>query len=249
MQSMKGRFNISALILIFCIVISCDSEHQDVAHAKGVPDFRNLNIQEAEAIATSNGLTIQISDSVSNMEVAESSIVQQEPLPNKKANEDKIVYLTVAVNEILVHLPDVIDQSMRSAELQLSTHGFLLSRSEYITSSFCTNAVLGIKYNGKIVTRQDKIPEGAMITMVVTKITRDQATVPNLVGLTLREAKILLAIHELRLGKVIYPDKSNSVNHESPLIFRQTPDTSPSDTIVPFKSKINVFLKNQKVEK
>ena len=81
--------------------------------------------------------------------------------------EGRTIYLTINTQNIpLQDIPDIADNSsMRQAQARLLATGFKLTEHEYIPGE--KDWVYGVKYKGHTLTKGEKVPMGATLTLIV----------------------------------------------------------------------------------
>jgi len=188
-----------------------------------VADVRGLVITEAEPLLSSQGLKMEIIDSTYSDKVPLGTVVDQDPKPLSHAKNGRLVYVTInATTKRQITMPNIQDLSYRQAETTLRGLGLRVdSVYEYEPSAF-RDLVLDVKANGVSVQPGDKIPVGTKVRLVVGygKGTT-QVEVPNIVGLTLQDARSLLLSRRLTVGAVSYDEKPEEGIEQ--YVYSQTP--------------------------
>ncbi len=94
---------------------------------------------------------------------ASSNIIRQ---PDK-VKEGRTIYLTINTIEVPLHIvPDVADNSsLRQAEARILASGFKLAEIQYIPGE--KDWVYGVKYKGRQLSIGEKVPAGAVLTLMV----------------------------------------------------------------------------------
>lgn len=209
--------------LIACLVLWLRSYTQHGVEVE-VTDVRGLVVAEAEPLLSAQGLHIVIIDSTYSDKVPFGTIVDQDPKPASHAKHGRAVYVTVnASTKRQVIMPNLQDMSSRQAETTLRSLGLQVdSKYEYIPSAF-RDLVLDVKADEKSVQPGEKIAVGTKVRLVVGYGKGNtEVKVPNVVGLTIRDARSLLMSHRLTMG-VIYRDEQEEEGVEQ-YIYRQNPD-------------------------
>ena len=118
-------------------------------------------------------------------------------------------------------MPKLEGQSFRAAEISLKQYGLKLGDTLY-RPDFAKNSVLEQQYNGARIATNTKIPMGSRITLVLgSGLGQDEFAVPDLVGLSYAEAKVLLQSLGLNPGvAVLDNDVRDTLNS---YIYRQDP--------------------------
>lgn len=88
-----------------------------------VPNFVGLSPQDAERLAISDGLIISIDNRFYSADVPEGYIVSQSPNPNARVRRGWRVRLAQGLGPQRAPIPNVVGQSERVAELNISRRG------------------------------------------------------------------------------------------------------------------------------
>lgn len=163
-----------------------------------VPDVTRISYTEAEEILTRYGLRIEIADRRSNAAFPGDYVIDQQPAPSVIVKPDRKIYLTVnSAVQPTVDVPNVVNLSLRNAQIQLQNYGLEIGSISYESSRF-KNAVL-----------RQSIPEGTIvekgrsIDLVVSDGLGDKiVTIPVIVGLRLPDAQFKLREAGLRVGEI-----------------------------------------------
>lgn len=206
-----------------------------------VPDVKGLQTDESISILRKKGLRYEVVDSVYNKKATPETVVEQLPLPGSRVKRNRIVYLTVnAKNPLTIIVPDVRDISQRQAMAILQGSGFAIGKTSYTPSEY-RNLVVDISYSGKSITPGQKLPEGAVIDMIVGQgYSNEMIRMPLLLGLRLEAATSKVLNDALVIGGIFYDttpedeeDKSNYI------IYKQIPSVH---TVVPRGKAIDLYL-------
>lgn len=132
-----------------------------------VPDITGLPEQEAVAVLAEHQLVGVTSDHVFVKGVPAGEITAQRPAAAAKVKRGRKIYLTVSSgNQPMIAIPDIIDNcSLREAESRLRAAGFKLTPHDTISGDL--DWVYGIRYEGRELKSQERVPEGAQLTIVV----------------------------------------------------------------------------------
>jgi len=207
-----------------------------------VPDLKGFTVDQVEEVLESKALRYAIIDSAYAPDQLPRAVIEQNPKPNTEVKENRRIYLTInASTPPMVQVPNVIYSSLRNAEVQLKSVGLKVGHTEYIPDP-ARNAVLDIKQNGKKLKPGDKVNKGSSIDLVLGNggITGNNVPVPKLIGLTFKEAKIVLMGLGLNLGATI--EDGNISNTGNAIVYHQSPE-SRTDATIGIGEPIDVFIK------
>lgn len=188
-----------------------------------VHDVTGMTISEAQPVLASQGLRMEVIDSTYSDKVPFGTIVEQDPKPNSHAKEGRQVYVTVnATTRRQVIVPDLQDMSSRQAEATLRSLGLKVDTAfEYRPSEY-RDLVLDVKSGGESVLPGTKLAQGTRIKLVVGKGRGTaQVSVPNVIGLTLQEARSVILTRRLTLGAVQQDEKPTE--GVTQYVYRQSP--------------------------
>ena len=205
-----------------------------------VPDVQNISLEEARSRLESEGFRTEIEEGQYNPNIPQDQIVDQSPLPTTAVKPNRRVYLTVNRGEVpTVVLPDFASISQREARNRAESRGLVVDTMQADS--------IPAPYPGTI-TRQEPAPGdtvevGSAITFwYSTGLGEEEATVPQLVGFSLDEARTTLLGLNLR-PLIIYEDGDEEDDWKDDaaslyvLAQGQTPDTD-----VPEGTEIRLFV-------
>lgn len=117
-------FSLGLLLLLVCFSSALLSMRFAI-HGREVrvPKFRGLSPLEAERLANSEGLVISIEDRFYSSDMPEGYIVSQSPDPDAKVRRGWKVRLAQSLGPQRALVPNVIGESERVAELNISRRG------------------------------------------------------------------------------------------------------------------------------
>ena len=119
------KYFLLALVLLLVCLASALLAMRFAIHGREVrvPKFTGLTPPEAERLANSEGLVISIEDRYYSSDVREGSIVSQSPSANAKVRRGWKVRLAESLGPQRASIPNVVGQSERVAELNISRRG------------------------------------------------------------------------------------------------------------------------------
>lgn len=201
-----------------------------------VPDIVGQSFFAAKITLEAKGFRVEVSDSVFTTEVPGLTITKQIPLADALVKKGRTIYLSInrAVPP-LIDMPSLVGYSYKSAELYLQSLGLKMGDTTY-RADFARNAVLEQLYRKEIIKGGTKIPLGSMVDFVIgSGVGSNDLNVPDLVGLTLSQAKSMLSSMGLStVSLVIMGSVSDSLNA---FVIKQTPE--PSSETVPGEKTLN----------
>jgi eukaryotic-like serine/threonine-protein kinase len=192
------------IVLFFFSIIGWLTKHN---HFEKVPGVVGQNIDNATKILEAKGFDVEIQDSIYVDTAARLSVMKQSPEAETIVKSNRTVYLTInrAVPPLTV-VPNMVGFSFRSAEMMLNSLSLKLGDTSY-KPDIAKNSVLEQLYQGKPIAANTKIPMGSTIDFVLgSGLGSAEMNVPNVIGMSLGEAKSYLASLNINLGAIIPPD-------------------------------------------
>jgi beta-lactam-binding protein with PASTA domain len=157
------------LILLALLFLNVYTRHgQNVV----VPTLEGLQLNEANTILHAKGLHAEIVDSVYSRNAVPGAIIDQTPKAGNKVKEGRSIYITIySKTPQQVSVPGLVDYSTRQAVALLNSLGFTQLTMEKIPAEY-SGLVMAVKYRGKTLAPEEKIPAGSPLTLVVTSGTQ-----------------------------------------------------------------------------
>jgi beta-lactam-binding protein with PASTA domain len=239
--------NLLVLIIIVVLIITGVSLvlKNTTRHGESltVPDITGLKMEDAERVLAEKKLKFIITDSMFFEDKPKNSVLDQNPSPQSKVKEGRIVYIVLNSNKApLVNMPNLIDVSLRQAQVMLQSVGLKTGRLIY-KPDIAQNVVLEQLYGNQSLAAGTKVPKGSTIDLVLGDgLGAVDVSLPDLTGMTLEEAGNLLSSSSLTIGSVVYqgPIKDSA----SAKVFKQTP-TFADRVMVGAGQSIDLFLKQE----
>ncbi|WP_294067057.1 PASTA domain-containing protein [Proteiniphilum sp. UBA1028] len=133
-----------------------------------VPTLEGLQVNEASTILHGKGLEAQIVDSVYRRDAVPGAILDQTPKAGNKVKEGRSIYITIySRTPQQVSVPGLVDYSTRQASALLNSLGFTQLSMEEVPAEY-SGLVVAVKYRGKTLTPDEKVPAGSPLTLVIT---------------------------------------------------------------------------------
>lgn len=194
------------LILDFIVMPNYTNYNKGVT----VPDVTKISLHEAEELLERSGLRHEVIDRRANSVYPANYIIDQSPSAKQIVKPNRKIYLTVntAVTPQTV-VPDVVNMSLRNAEIQLENHGLEVGTRSYESSRF-RNTILR-----QSVAAGNTVSRGTVINLAVSDgLGSRLVTVPDIQGMRLTEAEQALTSVGLRVGEIRFqPSLEYDPNH------------------------------------
>lgn len=192
-----------AMIFSFATVAVLNGLNHSVKE-QVVPEFESLSMQRAKELAEKYDIILVEEDRVFDDSYPEGHIVSQSPKYGEQFNKDNpVVKVIVSKGSSQISVPNFVGMTQDEAESKIKSRGLEVGKLKFESSEEVEkNRVIsqspspGIELNAK-----EKV--NLVISLGNTK---KEVTVPNLLGLTLENAKITLENKGLFLGIVDYQE-------------------------------------------
>ncbi|MGB3588374.1 MAG: PASTA domain-containing protein [Tunicatimonas sp.] len=198
---------IAAVLIFFNMYLPSTTNHGETVT---VPDLEGLHIEEINEFLTKRNLKHEVTaDSGFTQEYQPLTVLTQYPLPGAKVKENRKIFLSLnAVNPPQVKMPRLIDGSVKNAALLLESYGLEIGNIKYVPD-LAQNAVLEQNYDGEPIKAGVFIPKGAKIDLLVGDgLGNTTLEVPELEGLVLDEAEVVILGSGLKVGNILFRDPS-----------------------------------------
>jgi eukaryotic-like serine/threonine-protein kinase len=191
------------LLIVFIFFLSLDSITRH-SESVTVPSVTGKSLTEATTILTQKNFNVSVQDSVYIDTLAPLMVVKQSPESEEVVKTSRTVYLTInRATPPLIDMPDLRGFSFRSAQMFLESLGLKLGKTSY-TPDIARNAVKDQLIDGKTINPGTKVPMSTAIDLVLGNGLGDtQLAVPDLIGLTIAQAKQYLAGDNISIGTIL----------------------------------------------
>lgn len=187
-----------------------------------VPNLKGVHVDTLNEFLTKRNLRFQITEEVAYSPAYPPSVVlEQYPKPGSRVKEGRRIYLTLNANQAPeVLMPNLVDGSVRNAQVILKSKGLSYGEIKYVPD-IAKNAVLAQHYQGRPIAPGTRIAQGSRVDLIVgAGLSKQLITMPDLVGMNLEDAELLLLDTGIRLGNIVYPVEEHL---DSIIIVRQIP--------------------------
>ncbi|WP_242928635.1 PASTA domain-containing protein [Pontibacter vulgaris] len=186
-----------------------------------VPKITGMQLPDAEEYLDDQNLLYFVNDSSYSPDRKPFEILTQDPAPGAKVKEGRKIYVSVNMkNPPMIKMPKLIDGSVKNAELILKSYDLRKGQITYVPD-LQQNAVLKQFVNGREIKPGEMIPKGSVVDLHVGDgLGNTEFEIPDVVGMPVDEASVLLVGQGLQIGNIIYEPGST----EDPgTIVRQRP--------------------------
>ena len=168
-----------ALAVVANVLLGIFTHHGKVIQ---VPDMVGLSVREADHVADTSGVRIDVVDSIYVRGMAKGAVYKQNPAAGSNVKKGRRIMLTInATQPKRITMPNLVGYSMRQAKAELSSRGLNLGRLIYV-DDIATNNVLKQQQNGRDVRPGSSVESGSDIDLVVGLNGSDNRTyIPNVI--------------------------------------------------------------------
>jgi len=224
-KSKKFIFNLIAILIVWLIVIFGTKSYLNSYTRFGekieVPAFFKIHMDDLDEFISGKNITYEIVDSVYLDNWPKGTVCWQHPMPSDSTGESvksgRVIQLSIVpTRPKMILVPKVDGKSKRMAQTQLESLG-LRTKITYEVSTIGTGFVLNQTVNGKDFKEGISVPKGTVIDLVVARGGGGEETqLPNLIGLTISQAKerllnLTLTLHHECLSCVNESDIDNAI--------------------------------------
>ncbi len=214
-----------------------------------VPQFKGLILSEAEYVAQRSELNIIINDSLYAPMYEGGMVLEQLPKAGVEVKPGRAIYVTInAFGQKKVSVPYVAGRSLRQAKNMLEVAGLQIEKLVY-ESDLATNYVLSQSLNGEEMeedSRMEAVVGSGVVLHVGVSEQSSTTRMPQLIGLTLGEAKSRLWETGLNVGQVNLPSDVTPQNRDHSLVYSQGVSQG-RDVTLGSSIKINLTLDRERV--
>jgi len=213
------------VLLIFLVLLSLRIYTRH-GQALAVPDVSGMTEETFAKVFSKAHLQYKVIDSTYNPGIIPGGVVDQIPDPGHKVKRGRMVYLTINTKAPeQVSVPKLTDISYRQAVAQLESAGLLPGKLIYEPSEF-QNLVLKARLNGRDISEGEKVAKGTIIDLVLgSGENAGTSILPDLRGMPLSEAIIVLTNNSLNIGTVYYDNTIVTADDStSAIVYRQHPN-------------------------
>ena len=171
-----------------------------------VPNVVGKQVSVAKNILEDKHLRVSTSE-VTNPDVPAGQVISQTPGAGEKVKEQRTIHLVVSKGVGDITVPDLTDLTVDQARQRLKDVGLVVGK--------ITQQSVDGKKDGVVISQSpsgdSKVSKGTTIDLVVNKAKAKKVKVPNLVGMTLKDARDTLSNAHLGVNQVAGSVEEKSV--------------------------------------
>ena len=185
-----------------------------------VPNVINKSVYDAVKILEDTGLEYEVDSAEYNPKYKPFQVLKMHPLSSSRVKPGSLVRIVVNPRTWApITVPDVINKYSGLAFQRLDQVGLKIGDTIY-EPSIQKDALLRVLYKGNAVNPGSRLPRFSVIDVVVGSGPMRNISIPNVVGLSVKEARAVIARSLFEVGLVEHEDGSKD---ESDIIYYQDP--------------------------
>lgn len=181
-----------------------------------VPNVVGKQVTAAKHILEDNHLRVSVSE-VSNPDVPAGQVISQSPEANEQVKEQRTVHLVVSKGVGDITMPDITGMTIDQARSRLKNLGLVIGKISAGTDDSKEDGVILMQSPPG----DSKVTKGATVDVTVNRVKSKKVELPNLVGMTVKDAKDALA--SLGLNATI-----SGAGDDTAVITQQSPEAGSS---------------------
>ncbi len=187
---------VALILLVDDVIMPAITRHGEEIPA---PSLVGRSLEDAQEILKSIDGGMEIIERRFSADYADGIIIEQRPASGSPIKQGRLFRLVVSRGSQLIDVPRVRGQTIRQAELILQEAGFIVGgRAASDDASLPKGTIVGT-----IPGAGSRLPRRAVVNLLVNAQLRDDYTwCPNLAGLNIEEARVLLRERGLLVGRV-----------------------------------------------
>ena len=162
-----------------------------------VPNVVGKQLSVATRLLEERHLRVSSSE-VTNSDVPAGQVISQRPEPGESVKEQRLVHLVVSKGAGDITIPDLQGMSFDQAREKLKSLGLSIGKVTYVSDTSKDDGVVisqGLQAGGKA-------SKGATVDITVNQTKSSTIEIPNVVGMTIKEAKEALGNLGLSISKI-----------------------------------------------
>ncbi|WP_127165036.1 Stk1 family PASTA domain-containing Ser/Thr kinase [Veillonella sp. 3960] len=171
-----------------------------------VPNVVGKQLSVATRLLEERHLRVSSSE-VTNSDVPAGQVISQSPEPGESVKEQRMVHLVVSKGAGNITIPDLQGMSFDQAREKLKALGLSIGKISYESDSSKDDGVVisqGLQAGGKA-------SKGATVDITINQTKSTTVEIPNVVGMTIKEAKEALGNLGLSISKISGSNEDSAV--------------------------------------
>lgn len=222
--SWKVWLNVLIAIGFFAVLVWATfrwlDHHTNYGKEVPVPNVVDMPVQQAVKTLEDMGLTIEVDSFKYDPKYRSFQVLQIYPSAGSRVKEGRTIILKVNPRTwAKVEVPDVLDKYKGLAYSRLELVGLKVGDTIY-EANIQKDAVIRMEMDGRELKPGTLLPKFSMINLVIGTGPMRNISTPNLIGLTVREARQVIKTNHFEIGVV---EHENNGDDENDIVYYQTP--------------------------
>ena len=185
-----------------------------------VPNVVDMPIHQAVKVLEDMGLTVEVDSFKYEPKYKPFQVLQIYPSAGSRVKEGRAIMLKVNPKTwAKVEVPDILDKYKGLAYSRLELVGLKVGDTIY-EPNIQKDAVIRMLFEGREVRPGTLLPKFSVVDLVIGSGPIRNIAVPNLVGLSVREAREIIRKHRFEIGLIKFDDGED----EEAIVYYQDPD-------------------------
>lgn len=171
-----------------------------------VPNVVGKQVSVAKNMLEDKHLRVSTSE-VTNTDIPAGQVISQTPGAGEKVKEQRTIHLVVSKGVGDITVPDLSGLSLEQARLRLKDIGLVVGKiTQQSMDGKPDNVIIAQTPSG-----DSKVAKGTTVDVVVNKAKAKKVKMPDLIGMTLKDARDVLASHNLGVNQIVGSIEEKSV--------------------------------------
>ncbi|MDY5481645.1 MAG: Stk1 family PASTA domain-containing Ser/Thr kinase [Veillonella caviae] len=171
-----------------------------------VPNVVGKQVSVAKNMLEDKHLRVSTSE-VTNTDIPAGQVISQTPGAGEKVKEQRTIHLVVSKGVGDITVPDLSGLSLEQARQRLKDIGLVVGKiTQQSMDGKPDNVIIAQTPSG-----DSKVAKGTTIDVVVNKAKAKKVKMPDLIGMTLKDARDVLASHNLGVNQIVGSIEEKSV--------------------------------------
>lgn len=171
-----------------------------------VPNVVGKQVSVAKNMLEDKHLRVSTSE-VTNTDIPAGQVISQTPGAGEKVKEQRTIHLVVSKGVGDITVPDLSGLSLEQARQRLKDIGLVVGKiTQQSMDGKPDNVIIAQTPSG-----DSKVAKGTTVDVVVNKAKVKKVKMPDLIGMTLKDARDILASHNLGVNQIVGSMEEKSV--------------------------------------
>lgn len=171
-----------------------------------VPNVVGKQVSVAKNMLEDKHLRVSTSE-VTNTDIPAGQVISQTPGAGEKVKEQRTIHLVVSKGVGDITVPDLSGLSLEQARQRLKDIGLVVGKiTQQSMDGKPDNVIIAQTPSG-----DSKVAKGTTVDVVVNKAQAKKVKMPDLIGMTLKDARDVLASHNLSVNQIVGSIEEKSV--------------------------------------